>query len=70
MVEEPEMKFARVSKIYLPEDTVKNGIEEEDKETFIYGKSKLYCHHCSQCIGYVPNRLHHLSNREENQVKK
>lgn len=69
MVEEPEMRFARVSKIYLPEDMVIDGIEEEDKETFVYGKSKLYCHHCSQCTGYVPNRFHHLFNRGEDETK-
>lgn len=60
IVEDPEMKFARIKKVYLSEEDVKNGLGEDDRDLFIYGVSILYCHHCSQCQGYTPQRFHHL----------
>ena len=35
-----------------------------NKKEFVYGKSKLFCHHCTQCKGYVPGRFHHLFTKE------
>lgn len=63
IVEDPEMKFARISKVFFSKEEIMNELNEEDKKAFTYGKSKLYCHHCSQCKGYASGRFHHLFNR-------
>lgn len=64
LIEDPEMKFARINKVYFEKEDIMNELSEEDKKEFIYGKSKLFCHHCTQCKGYVPGRFHHLFNKK------
>ena len=56
MVEDPAMKYARVTKVYFSKEEL--NLSDEEKKTFIYGKSKLFCHHCSVCKGYDPNKFH------------
>lgn len=63
IVEDPQMKFARVTKIYFPREEILNGLPEDEKSEFVYGKSPLYCHHCSYCQGYMPDRFHELFSR-------
>ena len=63
IVEDPEMKFERITKVYFPKEEILNGLPEDEKAEFVYGKSPLYCHHCSQCQGYIPERFHELFTR-------
>lgn len=63
IVEDPAMKFSRVTKIYFSKNDINLSVEE--KETFIYGKTNLYCHHCSICKGYTPNRFHDMFKRKQ-----
>lgn len=65
MVKDPEMKFSRISKIYYTRDEVEQCIDEDDKSIFIYGKSPLFCHHCSECKGYIPNYFDELFDRNK-----
>lgn len=65
IVEDPEMKFARVTKIYCPKEEIINGLPEDEKAEFAYGQSPLYCHHCSSCQGYIPDRFHDLFSKEK-----
>lgn len=52
MVHDPELKYARVTKIYYSEDEIKAFLPQEE---FIYGESDLYCEHCLNCEGYNPH---------------
>ncbi|WP_252224732.1 MULTISPECIES: hypothetical protein [unclassified Clostridium] len=64
VVEEPEMAFARVKKIYFERDYIEKELQK-DRETFKYGKSDLYCHHCLQCSEYNPNQYSNLFDRKQ-----
>lgn len=63
MVEDPQMKFARVSRVYFTEDDIVNNLSQDEKQEFRFGSSELFCHHCSQCQGYIPNLLGRLKGR-------
>jgi len=63
VVEEPEMAFARVKKIYFERDDIEKELQK-DIEIFKYGKSDLYCDHCLQCSGYKLKQYSKLFDRK------
>lgn len=65
IVKDPEMKFSRMSKIYLPRNEVEKSIHSDDKQMFVYGESNIYCHHCTQCKRYIPTRFDEMFDKDK-----
>ena len=65
LVRDPEMKFARVTKVYYSDDMIKQGMTDDEFENFNYGVSELYCNHCSTCKGYQENLFDSLFLRDK-----
>lgn len=46
LVQNPEMKYARITKIYFSKDDLKNLMPKDELNEFKFGKSVLYCNCC------------------------
>lgn len=67
VVKDPEMVYTRVTKIPYSRELILKSLENDfEFNKFKYGKSPLFCLHCTQCNGYNPKKSDLLFNKVHN----
>jgi hypothetical protein len=51
LTEKPDNPLCTITELSLPLSDIWKSLPENEKRRFVYGKTTLYCHHCSFCSG-------------------
>ena len=64
------LQYTRVTKIPYSKEFILKSLENDfEFKKFKYGKSPLFCTHCSECNGYNPKKADLLFNEEHNKTQ-